>query len=101
MVRHIVMWKFDAKYTIEEKAKLCNDIQVQLMALNNKIEEIKSLNVSQNSKQAPENNHDILLDTTFASFVDLEKYQVHPEHIKVGKFLKSLKLQRAAIDFEV
>ena len=101
MIRHIVMWKLDTSYEEDEKLKLLKEIQVQLMALKSKIEELKSINVYANSKKAPQANYDVMLDTTFDSFKDLDKYQKHPDHVEVGKFLKTLKINRSAIDFEI
>jgi hypothetical protein len=32
---------------------------------------------------------------------DLKTYQVHPEHLKVVEYVKTLNLKRAAIDYEI
>lgn len=101
MIRHIVMFKLDKGYTDEEKLKLLKEIHVQLMALKTLVEELKSINVYTNSKKASQDNYDLMLDTTFDNFKDLDKYQKHPDHQKVVSFMKSLKLQRSAIDFEI
>ena len=101
MIRHIVLFKLDKSYSDEEKLKFIKEIHVQLMALNTTIDELKTINVYANSKKASQENYDIMLDTTFDNFKDMEKYQKHPEHQKVVSFMKTLKLQRAGIDFEI
>ena len=100
MVKHIVIWKLDESYMQEEKENIKNTIREKLLALSGKIDVIKSLSVQFNSKEASTGNFDIMLDTTFSSFADLNTYQVHPEHLKVGEYVKSVKPQRACIDFE-
>ena len=52
-----------------------------------------------NDSEAPSVNYDIMLDTIFNSMNDLEEYQRHPAHMRVVEYIKSLKLQRAAIDY--
>lgn len=101
MIKHIVLWKLDDSYTISEKDSLLKEFSQKLMALSGKIDELKSIKVYLNSKEAASANFDIMLETTFDSFVDLDAYQAHPEHQKVVEYVKSLKRQRACIDFEL
>jgi hypothetical protein len=100
MIKHIVLWKLDDGYSFTEKDNILKTFTEKLMGLSGKIDELKSLAVHLNSKEAASANYDILLETTFNSFVDLDAYQVHPEHQKVVEYVKSLKRQRACIDFE-
>ena len=100
MIRHIVMWKLDASYSSQEKIQLLGTLKEKLLQLKGKINELNSIAVHFNSEDAPELNFDIILDSSFDSMAALNAYQVHPEHLKVGEFVKSLRLQRACIDFE-
>ncbi len=101
MIKHIVLWKLDDSYSENEKEALRNDIKEKLMALKGVIGELKTIDVRFNDEEALPQNFDVLLDTEFESFSDLNAYQVHPAHQQVGAFLKSIKLQRAAIDFKL
>lgn len=94
------MWKLDATYTAGEKKEILKTFGETLVQLKGKIDELKSIQVNFNSLDAPELNFDIILDTTFDSISALNAYQVHPEHIKVGQYVKSLKAQRSCIDYE-
>jgi hypothetical protein len=101
MIKHIVLWKLDESYSFEEKQNILEIFSDKLFNLVGKIEELKSLSVHLNSKEASSSNYDIMLETTFNSFIDLDTYQIHPEHQKVVEYVKSLKRQRACIDYEM
>lgn len=100
MIKHVVLWKLDTSYSPDEKDEIKNSIKAKLLALKDKIEVAKSIKVFFNDEQAPEANADVILDSDFDTMQALSDYQVHPEHKKVGEYLKSVKLQRSAIDYQ-
>lgn len=95
MIQHVVMWK------IKDHDKESNALKIQnkLLALKKCIEQIITIDVYINDKQADSSNFDVILTMKVKSYEDLAIYQKHPEHIKVGAFIRDLVLQRAAIDF--
>lgn len=95
MIQHIVMWKIKD----QNKAQNVLEIQRQLLALKQSIEQIVSIEVAINDVQADATNYDVMLMMKVKSYEDLAIYQKHPEHVKVGSFIKDLVLQRAAVDF--
>jgi hypothetical protein len=99
MVKHIVLWKLDASYSSDDKEKIRNEFREKLYRLKSDIVVLLHIEVSLNSEKASASNYDIMLETLFNSFEALNTYQLHPAHIKVVEYVKSLKLQRAAIDF--
>lgn len=101
MIKHIVMWKIDNGYSIDEKEGLIETFSKKLMGLEGAIPELKSISVHRNSTEAAESNFDLLLETTFESIDDLNTYQVHPIHQEVVKFGKSFKKERACVDFNL
>jgi len=100
MIRHIVLWKLDNSYSTEEKAEIKKQLNSKLLHLNGKIDQLSYLEVSFNSEIANQTNFDIMLDSAFESMENLQIYQEHPEHVKVRDYIKTLKLNRAAIDYE-
>lgn len=100
MIKHIVMWKL--KEFAEGKAKLenANTIKMRLENLQEKIKEAKLIEVGINindSKQA----YDVILYSEFETLEDLNLYQNHPEHLKVGEFINKVKEDRIVTDYEV
>lgn len=100
MIRHIVIFKLESSYSDTEKTGIKTQLKDMLLDLQDKIDEIKSMSVWFSTKQAGAASSDIMLDTTFDSLETLEHYRVHPAHVKVLEYVKSLKLQRASIDFD-
>lgn len=94
------MWKLDERYSSTEKSNFMKAFSSKLLALDGKIEELRSISVHRNSAKASETNYELMLDTSFDSIEDLKKYAIHPEHLTVVAFLKQFKLQRSCVDFE-
>ena len=96
MLKHIVMWKIKEENKKESAMKIKTDLE----ALKGKISEIVDIEVGIDV-DVIENNYDVILVSTFKSEEDLNAYQVHPMHIEVAKFVKSVALSRVAVDYLV
>jgi len=94
MIVHIVMFKFkdDNKEANIQKAK------EMLQALESKIEELLSIEVGINFDIA-ERAFDLSIYTKFNSKEDLNSYAVHPEHLKVVEFIKSVVSESKVVDY--
>lgn len=94
------MWKlkdFAEGKTKEENAK---EVKRLLEDLSGKIPGLRSIEVGINietSKQA----YDVVLYSEFDSLNDLNAYQKHPEHLKVGEFVGKVRDARTVVDYEV
>lgn len=99
MVKHIVFWNVSAsdKATKEENM---NHIKEILLALPKHIKEINEIEVGFDFNGSPA-AFDVALYSTFDSKAGLEAYQVHPEHVKVAEFVKSVATARAVVDYEL
>lgn len=99
MIRHIVTWKLTAE-DADGKAAAFDQLAEGFGALPAIISEIKTLHLGRDVGDTA-SNWDAALLIDFASAVDLEAYQVHPEHEKVKQIVRSLTGERSAIDFEL
>ncbi|WP_455715920.1 Dabb family protein [Anaerosporobacter sp.] len=101
MVRHIVMFEFakeaEGKTTIEN-AVIAKD---QLLELKEKLDFIRHMEVGINDSDADDTNYTLCLTCDFDSFDDLNRYAVHPEHLKVAAFIGTVKVSRACVDYEL
>jgi len=95
MVIHIVVWKYRAD--VPQAAR--DEHQAQLRALRNIVPGIESLTVGFDFLRAS-NSYDIGLSARFADRSVLEAYTVHPEHVKVVVFGRSITEKMAKADFE-
>jgi CRISPR/Cas system endoribonuclease Cas6 (RAMP superfamily) len=82
-----------------EKQNTLDEFKRKLLALKTSISELKHIEVGTHYLlQSP--SFDLCLISHFNSIDDLKAYQVHPEHVKVGEFVKTCTIERAAVDFE-
>ncbi|MDE5621212.1 MAG: Dabb family protein [Ruminococcus sp.] len=99
MVKHIVMFKLK---DTEGKTAYENALEAK-ERFNNVIENVKELKKGEiviNSKDADQSNYTISLLCDFDTIDDLNAYQVHPAHVDFGKFIGTVKTDRACIDYE-
>lgn len=101
MIRHIVLFDFakeaDGKTAIEN-AVIAKDM---FLNLQGKIDVLRRLEVGINDADADETNYTLCLVCDFDSLEDLQIYQNHPEHLKVGSFIGKVKTQRSCVDYEM
>ncbi|KEH96662.1 stress responsive protein [Clostridium botulinum] len=100
MIKHIVMWKLKEFAEGKSKSENATIIKENLESLQKEIAEIKGIEVGidiNKSKQA----YDIVLYSKFENTEDLNKYQNHPSHVKVGEFIKKVNDGRIVVDYEI
>jgi hypothetical protein len=93
MIKHIVLFKVNDKSKIEEAKKL-------ILNLKNEIKEIIDIEVFSDigyDKSAS----DFGLITTLKTKEDLDIYAKHPKHLEVINFIKTIAIERNAIDYEI
>ena len=93
MIRHIVMWKFRPGTEKEQEQFLTG-----LRDLQGVIPQLVRSEVARNV--AP-GNYDAVLVSEFRSLEDLEAYKNDPRHKAVSALCKSIREDRAAVDYEV
>ena len=99
MINHVVLFKVKDFASDEEKKQVLAQFKAQLLALKNVISELKYIEVGTHYLN-PSPSFDLCLISHFDNADGLQKYQVHPAHLKVGEFVKQVTTARAAVDFE-
>jgi hypothetical protein len=99
MIKHLVLWKL--KETAEGKTRQENprELKAALENLKGKVAEIHALEVGLNFNPA-DTACDLSLYSEFKTREDLEKYQKHPEHLKVVELVKKVTQERRLSDYE-
>ncbi len=100
MIRHVVMWRLADEAAGAAKKHNAARIKEGLEALAGQIEGLMDLEVGTNAIELP-GNYDIVLIADFQDEAALERYQVHPEHVKVADFIKQVRLERVAADYVI
>ena len=94
MIVHIVMFRFKD----ENKSENIKATKEKLDALLNLIPNLNSMEVGVNFTDSPR-AFDMSLYSTFDTEDDLKVYAVHPEHLKVVEFIKSVTLESKVVDY--
>ena len=96
MIVHIVMFKFKDENRVLNIAK----VQAKLEKLEQKIDELKSMEVGVNFNES-ERAFDLSLYSTFENEEALKVYALHEEHLKVVELIKSVTLESKVVDYQV
>ena len=99
MVKHIVMWKLKEEAEGNSKEVNAKLMKKSLEDLKEKIPVLKLSEVGINNNDV--NEYDVVLNCEFNNMADLDIYQNHPEHVKVGGFVRSVVESRACVDYEM
>lgn len=95
MLTHIVIWKYKADVEPEVREEHLR----LLRNLESAIAEVQSLRVGSDIVHLPR-SYDTGLVASFRDRAGLDAYTIHPEHIKVAEFGRSISEQVASVDFE-
>ena len=96
MIKHVVMWKFNEENK-EANMKKAKEILLALPAI---IPEIKKMQVYFDISHK-DMSMDLMLDTEFETVEAMNTYAVHPEHLKVSGFIRSVVESRVVLDAEI
>jgi len=99
MITHLVFLRFASEANGKTAAENMAKIKTLLEALPAAIPELHSLSCGVDQSRSPA-SYDFGLNTTFASWDDLETYRVHPAHQKVVELIKVVTTERAVVDYE-
>jgi len=94
LLTHVVIWKYKAEVDQETRNEHVN----LLRNLAGIIPEVKSLEVGFDTIGLPR-SYDTGLVAVFDDRAGLDVYTVHPEHVKVANFGRSISEHVASVDF--
>lgn len=97
MVKHIVLFKLNVEEP--ELSQVITDFCNAVMALPEKIDVIRHIEVSRNIN--PAEQYDIALNSTFDTLADVSIYATHPDHVAAAAKLKGKVASRACVDYEI
>jgi len=95
MLTHVVVWKYHADTSQATRAEHV----ARLRSLTSVVSVIESLSVGFDRLHLPR-SYDTGLVATFRDRAALDAYTVHPDHVKVAEFGRSISDAVASVDFE-
>jgi hypothetical protein len=97
MINHVVLFKLK-DYPESEKVKIISELKKMIKSLKQKIKEVKYLEVGVNHELQAK-SFDIALISHFENPEHLNRYRIHPEHLKVVERINETTIERAAVDY--
>ncbi len=98
MIKHIVFFRLAAVDTAQRSSDL-ETIAAGLRSLIGQIPELHHLEVG-GDLGVVDTHWDAALLTEFASVADQDRYQRHPEHVRVLGIVNPLVSERAVVDYQ-
>ncbi len=97
MISHTVMWRFKD----ENKEENMNTVAARLMSLykSGKIDGLRKMEIGKDVSHT-DMSYDMVLLTEFDSMEALAAYKIHPDHVAISQFVKTIRTARAVVDFE-
>jgi heme-degrading monooxygenase HmoA len=91
------MWRFKE----ENKEENMNTVAERLMALyrSGKIDGLRKMEIGKDVSHT-DMSYDMVLLTEFDSMEALAAYKIHPDHVAISQFVKTIRTARAVVDFE-
>lgn len=96
MVKHIVTFKLSG--TKDERLEVARAFKTALLALPEKIEVLRSIEVGINEN--PAEDWDVVLTAVVDKMADVAVYANHPAHVAAAGLLAGHKEARACVDYE-
>ena len=95
MIRHICMFTLKE----ENKEKTITEF-IEKAQMLRELDMIKGFEVVRNVANTPVSNYDVSLIFDFESVEALNEYQKAPKHLEFGDYVKTVRIDRACIDYE-
>ena len=91
------MWRFKE----ENKDENMNTVATRLMSLykSGKIDGLRKMEIGKDVSHT-DMSYDMVLLTEFDSMEALAAYKIHPDHVAISQFVKTIRTARAVVDFE-
>lgn len=99
MVKHLVLWDLKEELSAREQADAAARIKRELEELKGLIPGIVDIRVYTELFEMC--NTRLVLESVFTDRAALEAYIVHPEHQRVGVFVRSVVTNRKSADYEI
>lgn len=100
MIKHIVMFKLIDTANGKTKSENALEAKERFQKVIDNVPSIITAELVINSEETPDSNYTVALICEFENIDALNEYQVHPEHVKFGEFITSVRESRACIDYE-
>lgn len=99
MIKRIVMWKLKDSHEGMNKDELIAKFEQKVEVLKSAVPEIQTMELGKSFSELPV-TYDVALSSEFDSKEDYEVFLKHPEHLKVGEFIRQIRTDVALVEYE-
>ena len=99
MIKRMVMWKLKDSHEGMSKDELVAEFKQKVEELKSAVPEIKTMELGKSFSELPV-AYDVALYSEYDSKEDYEVFLKHPEHVKVGKFIRQIRTDVALVEYE-
>ncbi len=100
MIKHIVFWRLNENAYGNDKHINAKILKDKLLAMQGKVDGLIKVEVGFDFSNEKD-SCDVVLYSEFESKEALHKYQIHPDHEAIKKWLSEARYERRVVDYEV
>ena len=99
MIKHIVFWRLNESAYGNNKQTNARLLKEKLLGMKSKVHGLEKIEVGFDFSNEKD-SCDVVLYSEFENKEALHRYQIHPDHEEIKKWLRDVRFERRVIDYE-
>jgi len=100
MIKHIVFWRLNDSAYGNDKQTNAKILKEKLLAMKGKVDGLLKIEVGFDFNNEID-SCDVVLYSEFENKEALHRYQIHPDHEAIKKWLSEVRFERRVVGFEI
>jgi len=100
MIKHIVFWRLNKTAYGNEKQTNAQILKEKLLAMKGKVDGLLIIEIGFDFSNEKD-SCDVVLYAEFINKDALNRYQIHPDHEAIKKWLSEVRYERRVVDYEI
>jgi hypothetical protein len=100
MIKHIVFWRLNESAYGNNKLTNAHILKRKLLAMKDKVDGLLKVEVGFDFSNEKD-SCDVVLYSEFENKEALHRYQIHPDHEEIKKWLSEVRYERRVVDYEI
>ena len=98
MIKHIVFWRLNERAYGNDKQTNARLLKEKLLGMKSKVDGLLKIEVGFDFSNEKD-SCDVVLYSEFENKKALHRYQIHPDHEEIKKWLRDVRFERRVIDY--
>lgn len=99
MIKHIVFWRLNESAYGNDKQTNARLLKDKLLGMKSKVDGLLKIEVGFDFS-SEKDSCDVVLYSEFEKKEALHRYQIHPDHEEIKKWLSEVRYERRVVDYE-